>query len=97
LKTEVVIGAYLMEKLAIHGGLPVRNDPISYGRQYIDEDDCNAVRTVLLSDLITTGPKAEELEQKLCKLTGAKYALAIANGTAALHAACFAAGIKGGD
>ena len=86
-----------MEKLAIHGGKPVRDNPIYYGRQYIDEADCAAVCDVLLSDLITTGPKAAELEQKLCNLTGAKYAVAIANGTAALHAACFAAGIKPGD
>lgn len=86
-----------MQKLAIHGGKPVRKDPIYYGRQYIDENDCEAVRNVLLSDLITTGPKAAELEQKLCDLVGAKYAVAIANGTAALHAACFAAGITSGD
>lgn len=86
-----------METLALHGGKPVRSSPIYYGRQYIDEDDCKAVRNVLLSDLITTGPMAAELEQKLCALTGAKYAVAIANGTAALHASCFAAGIKNGD
>jgi len=86
-----------MEKLAIHGGKPVRNNPIYYGRQYIDEDDCSAVRNALVGDLITTGPKAFELEQKLCSLTGAKYAVAIANGTAALHAVCFVAGIKNGD
>ena len=86
-----------MEKLAIHGGKPIRDNPIYYGRQFIDENDCEAVRSVLLSDLITTGPKVAELEQILCGLTGAKYAVAIANGTAALHAACFAAGIGDGD
>ena len=72
-------------------------DKIYYGRQYIDEDDCAAVREVLLSDYLTTGPKPHELEVRLCELTGAKYAVAIANGTAALHAACFAAGIGLGD
>lgn len=86
-----------MEQLAIFGGEPVRNTKIFYGRQYIDEADCEAVREVLLSDLITTGPKASELEHALCKLTGAKYAVSIANGTAALHAACYAAGIGEGD
>ncbi len=86
-----------MEQLAIFGGEPVRNTKIFYGRQYIDESDCEAVREVLLSDLITTGPKASELEHALCKLTGAKYAVSIANGTAALHAACYAAGIGEGD
>jgi len=70
---------------------------INYGRQYIDEADCDAVREVLLSDFLTTGPKAAELEQRLCNLTGAKYAVAIANGTAALHAACNAIGIGEGD
>lgn len=86
-----------MEQLAIFGGEPVRNTKIFYGRQYIDESDCEAVRKVLLSDFITTGPKASELEHALCKLTGAKYAVSIANGTAALHAACYAAGISEGD
>ena len=70
---------------------------IYYGRQYIDEADCAAVREVLLGDYLTTGPKPRELEQRLCELTGASYAVAIANGTAALHAACFAVGIGVGD
>lgn len=86
-----------METLAINGGKPASNKPIYYGRQYIDEDDCNAVREVLLSNYLTTGPKVDELEKLLCDLTGAKYAVAIANGTAALHAACYAAGIRTGD
>ena len=72
-------------------------DKLYYGRQYIDEDDCAAVREVLLGDFLTTGPKINELESRLCELTGAKYAVAVANGTAALHAACFAAGISSGD
>ena len=72
-------------------------EAIHYGRQYIDEADCAAVREVLHSDFITTGPKAAELEQRLCKQTGAKYAVAIANGTAALHATCYAMGIGEGD
>jgi UDP-4-amino-4,6-dideoxy-N-acetyl-beta-L-altrosamine transaminase len=86
-----------MKKLAIHGGTSVRKNPIYYGKQYIDEADCAAVREVLLSDFLTTGPKLAKLEQKLCSFTGAKYAVCIANGTAALHAACFAIGIKDGD
>ena len=72
-------------------------EKIYYARQYIDEDDCAAVREVLLSDYLTTGPKPRELETKLCELTGAEYAVTIANGTAALHAACYAAGIGPGD
>jgi dTDP-4-amino-4,6-dideoxygalactose transaminase len=55
------------------------------------------VREVLLSNFITTGPKAAELEERLCFLTRAKYAVAISNGTTALHAACHAIGIGQGD
>jgi UDP-4-amino-4,6-dideoxy-N-acetyl-beta-L-altrosamine transaminase len=70
---------------------------IPYGRQYIDDDDINAVIEVLRSDYLTTGPKIKEFEDILSEFVGAKYAVAISNGTAALHAACFAAGIKEGD
>lgn len=70
---------------------------IPYGRQTIDEDDINAVVDVLKSDYLTTGPKIAEFEQVVASYTGAKYAVAISNGTSALHAACFAAGIGRGD
>lgn len=70
---------------------------IPYGRQTIEDDDIRAVEEVLRSDYITTGPKSAEFEKKIAKYTGAKYAVSISNGTAALHAACFAAGIKQGD
>lgn len=83
--------------LAVFGGYPIRSTPIYYGRQYIDEADCKAVNEVLLGDFITTGPKVSELERKLTELFDAKYAVAICNGTAALHAACYAAGISSGD
>lgn len=86
-----------MEELAIFGGKPVRETKIFYGRQYIDQEDIDAVVDTLRSDLITCGPKAAELEQKLCELTGAKYAVVVSNGTAALHLAAMTAGIKEGD
>ncbi len=86
-----------MSELAIHGGTPVRKNPIYYGHQYIDEADIQAVTDVLKSDYLTCGPKIEDLEKRLCEVTGAKYAVAIANGTAALHVACLAAGVKEGD
>lgn len=70
---------------------------IPYGRQSINDADIQAVVEVLKSDYITTGPKIEEFEQKVAAYVGARYAVAIANGTAALHAACYAAGIKEGD
>ena len=85
-----------MEQLAIMGGTPVRTTPISYGKQYIDDDDVAAVAATL-RETLTCGPKIDELERKLCEITGAKYAVAISNGTAALHVAAMAAGIGPGD
>ena len=70
---------------------------IPYGRQSIDEEDIQAVVEVLRSDYLTTGPKVAEFEKKIAEYTGAKYAVAVSNGTAALHVACLAAGIKEGD
>ena len=86
-----------VEKLAIFGGTPVREKPIYYGRQCIEQDDIDAVVETLRSDLITSGPRVVALEKKLCELTGAKYAVVVANGTAALHLAALAAGFKEGD
>ena len=70
---------------------------IPYGRQTIEEDDIQAVVDVLRSDYLTTGPKIAEFEKMVADYVGAKYAVAISNGTSALHAACYAAGIKSGD
>lgn len=70
---------------------------IPYGRQTIEEDDIQAVGEVLKSDYLTTGPKVEEFEHAVAAYVGAKYAVAVSNGTAALHAACFVAGIGPGD
>lgn len=70
---------------------------IPYGKQTIEEDDIQAVVDVLKSDYLTTGPKIAEFEKMVADYVGAKYAVAISNGTAALHAACFAAGIGAGD
>ena len=86
-----------METLAIFGGTPVRTTPLSYGRQYIDDADIQAVAETLRSDYLTCGPKIPELEAKLCQVTGAKYCVAVSNGTAALHIAAMAAGIQPGD
>lgn len=86
-----------MEKPAILGGTPACTKPIQYGRQYIDDADIRAVSDVLQSDFLTCGPQIPALEEKFCKITGAKYAVAVSNGTAALHIACIAAGIGPGD
>ena len=86
-----------MEKPAICGGTPVRTTPLSYGRQFIDDEDIQAVIDTLKSDYLTCGPRITQLEQKLCDITGAKYCVAVSNGTAALHIAALAAGIGPGD
>lgn len=70
---------------------------IPYGKQTIEQDDIQAVIDVLKSDFLTTGPKIAEFEQTVADYVGVKYAVAISNGTSALHAACFAAGIGPGD
>lgn len=70
---------------------------IPYGRQCIEEDDIQAVINVLRSDYLTTGPKIAEFERMVADYVGAKYAVAVSNGTAALHIACLAAGITEGD
>ncbi|KXG76347.1 UDP-4-amino-4,6-dideoxy-N-acetyl-beta-L-altrosamine transaminase [Thermotalea metallivorans] len=87
-----------MEKtLAINGGKPVRDRYLPYGQQWIDEKDIQAVVDALRSDYLTTGPKIREFEEKIAAYVGGKYAVAVSNGTTALHAACFAAGIQQGD
>lgn len=84
-------------ELAIHGGSPVRDSYLSYGKQSIDQDDIDSVVKVLKSDYLTTGPYVAEFENKVAKYVGAKYAVAVSSGTAALHMACFAAGISKDD
>jgi UDP-4-amino-4,6-dideoxy-N-acetyl-beta-L-altrosamine transaminase len=86
-----------MDKLAIMGGTPVRKEKIYYGHQFIDEDDVDAVSKVLRSDYITCGPAVLKAERDLEVYTGAKHAVLVSNGTAALHTACLAAGISEGD
>lgn len=85
------------ERLAIHGGSPVRSSMLAYGRQWIEEDDVAAVTAALQSDWITTGPRVADFEEALATRVGARHAVAVSSGTAALHAAAFAAGIKRGD
>lgn len=76
---------------------PIRNTFLPYGRQWIDDDDIEAVVNVLKGDYLTTGPSVSIFEQALAKYVGAKYAVSFSNGTAALHGACFAAGITEGE
>ena len=70
---------------------------LSYGKQSIDEKDIAAVIKVLKSDFLTQGPMVKKFEKALASYCGAKYAVAVSNGTAALHLACLAAGLKKKD
>jgi perosamine synthetase len=83
--------------LAIHGGTPVRETFLPYGRQSLDEEDIQAVVDVLKSDWLTTGPKVEEFEERFASWVGAKHAVSFSSGTAALHGAAFTAGLNAGD
>ena len=71
--------------------------PLPYGRHSIDDDDIEAVVRTLRSDWLTTGPAVEVFEHAVAEYTGARYAVAVASGTAALHAAMFALEIGPGD
>lgn len=70
---------------------------IPYGRQVVDDEDVAAVVAVLRSDRLTQGPAIEAFEAALVAATGAAHAVAFSSGTAALHAACVAAGLGPGD
>src|SRR5262249_33304542 len=85
------------EPLAIEGGRPVRSRLLPYGRQTIDDADVAAVVATLRSDWLTTGPAGAELERPFADFVSASYAGPVSSGTAALHAAAFAAGIGPGD
>lgn len=86
-----------MQTLAIEGGKPASDHLIGYGHQNISEEDVKAVADVLRSDYLTCGPATEAFEKDLRAVTGTSFAVAVANGTAALHVACLAAGIGPGD
>ncbi len=86
-----------LEKLAVHGGTPVRAKLLPYGRQSVDDSDIRAVVEVLKSDWLTTGPKVGEFEERFAARVGALHAVSFSSGTAALHGAAFAAGLGHGD
>src|SRR4051812_39277743 len=64
--------------------------PIPYGRQFISKEDIDAVVATLQSDFLTQGPKIEEFERKFAEYIDVKYAVAVSNGTAALHLSALA-------
>jgi perosamine synthetase len=83
--------------LAINGGAPTRPTMLPYGRHAVDDEDVESVVTALRSGWLTTGPTVAAFEAAFAETVGARYAVAVSNGTAALHAAAFAAGIGPGD
>lgn len=96
-ESYIPVKPVISEELAIDGGAPVRKSLLPYGRQSITEEDIRAVVETLRSDWLTTGPKIPEFEEKIAERVGAKYAVSFSSGTAALHGAAFAAGLKPGD
>ena len=87
----------MTKRLAIDGGMPVRQTLLPYGRQSVDETDIRSVVEVLRSEWLTTGPKVGEFEREFARAVGAREAVAVSSGTAALHAAMHALGIGSGD
>jgi UDP-4-amino-4,6-dideoxy-N-acetyl-beta-L-altrosamine transaminase len=67
---------------------------IQYGKQTIEKEDLEAVIEILKSDFLTVGPKVDEFEKKFAHYVGSKYAVVVSSGTAALHLACLATGLK---
>jgi perosamine synthetase len=87
----------MTDQLALYGGKPVRDSFLPYGKQWISEEDIEAVVQILRGDFLTTGPAIHQFERAVADYVGATYAVAFANGTAALHGAVFAAGISEDD
>jgi perosamine synthetase len=87
----------MADNLAIEGGTPVRTTLLPYGKQNVSEEDQDAVREVLLSDWLTTGPMVAAFEARFARETDAVEAVVLGSGTAALHAAMHAIGVGPGD
>src|SRR5688572_28207036 len=75
----------------------MKSKPIPYGKQFISKKDIAAVVSTLKSEFLTQGPKIAEFEQAFAAYVGAKYAVAVSNGTAALHLCALALDIKPGQ
>lgn len=87
----------MTERLALHGGRPVRVSALPYARHAVEEDDAHAVVAALRSGWLTTGPLVGAFERAVASGVGATHAVAVSSGTAALHAAVAAADIGPGD
>lgn len=87
----------MSDLLAFKGSFSVRKTELPYGRQWIHKEDIQAVADILRGDYLTTKSVIECFENAVAEYTGVRYAVAFSSGTAALHGACFAAGIEKGD
>ncbi|MEW6172080.1 MAG: aminotransferase class I/II-fold pyridoxal phosphate-dependent enzyme [Bacillota bacterium] len=81
----------------IAGGAPIREKPLSFSEPDLNDDDIDRVSAVLKSGMLTAGVKAREFEKSFASLVGARYTVAVSTGAAAMHAACYAAGVSRGD
>ena len=72
-------------------------EAIPYGRQHITDEDIQAVIEALKADYLTQGPKIAEFEEAFATYIGSAYAVAVSNGTAALHLCAMALGVQEGD
>jgi len=86
-----------MEKPAIEGGTPIRDDFLPYGTQWLDDKEINEVVDTLKSDWITTGPKMKKFEEAFRKFRNSRYAVAVNSGTVALHISTSSIDINAGD
>ena len=75
----------------------MKNKPLPYGRQTITDEDVIAVVNALKGDYLTQGPTILKFEENFSNYIGCKYSVAVSNGTAALHLACIALGLKNGE
>ncbi len=91
--SEAAVGG----RLAIEGGTPVRSSLLSYGGQWVTNDDIAAVTEALHFPWLTGGARVDEFERALAGYVGAAHAVAVSSGTAALHTAVYGAGIGPGD
>lgn len=84
------------DRLALHGGPPVRARLLPYGGQVVDDDDVRAVVQALRSEYLTTGPQVAAFEADFAAAVDARHAVAVSSGTAGLHLAMLAAGVSAG-
>lgn len=77
--------------------MKMRKHLLPYAKQWLDDEDIEAVCRVLSSDWLTTGPMVKQFEETVADYVGASYGVAVSSGTAALHAAMYALGIGPGD